>query len=123
MKLTSLGPLLTLLSTASTAPASTHPFTDPNFSLVGFAKDNPIGETTGGANGPTVTVTTPSALVAAVKGDKPATIYLSGNFNLTSRLKVGSNKSLVGTGAGANITNAGLTIKDVENVVVRNLGT
>jgi len=42
--------------------------TASDFSLVGFAKDNPIGTTTGGEGGTKVTVTTPEALVSAVAG-------------------------------------------------------
>jgi pectate lyase len=94
----------------------------PDFSLVGFAKDNPLGPTTGGAGGATVTVTTPSALKSAIADTTPRTIYLSGNFTLPSRLSIGPNKSLIGTGAGANILSNGFNIKSVSNVIVRNLG-
>jgi pectate lyase len=118
MKLTKLGSLATLFLTASTLPTST----GSDFSLSGFAKDNPIGPTTGGSEGETITVTTPSALTAAVKGDNPLTIHITGTFNLTSRLRVGSNKSLIGTGAGANILHSGITIINASNVIVRNLG-
>ncbi|TQS33727.1 hypothetical protein Golomagni_05917 [Golovinomyces magnicellulatus] len=93
-----------------------------DFSLVGFAKDNPIGPTTGGAGdeSKTVTVSSVEALVAAVAGTEPKTIYAEGNFNLTSRLRLGSNKSIIGSGKGALITGAGLTIANVTNVIVRN---
>lgn len=94
----------------------------PDFSLAGYAKDNPVGTTTGGASGETVTVTTPSALTSAVAGTTPRTIYLSGTFNLTSRLSIGSNKSLIGKGAGANILSNGFNIKSQSNVIIRNLG-
>jgi pectate lyase len=94
----------------------------PDFSLVGFGKENPIGTTTGGSGGETVKVSTPAELVTAVKGDKPRTIYASGTFNLTGRLKIGSNKSLLGTGSNTTITGAGINIHSVSNVVVRNLG-
>lgn len=92
-----------------------------DFSLVGFGKHNPLGPTTGGKGGATVTVSTPEALVSAVTGDTPATIYISGKYNLTSRLRVGSNKSLVGAGNGAEITGSGITIQNASNVIVRNL--
>ncbi|KAF1960463.1 pectin lyase-like protein [Byssothecium circinans] len=97
--------------------------TAPDFSLVGFAKDNPLGTTTGGANGATIQVNTPSELIAAVTGDKPTTIILAPvTFNLTGRLRVGSNKSLLGSGSTTTITGAGISIDSVSNVVVRSLG-
>jgi len=116
MKLAILSSLAALLVAASAVSAGC------DFSLVGFGKDNPIGPTTGGKGGKTVTVTTPAALAAAVKGDKPLTVRIKGTFKLPSRLLVGSNKSLIGTGAGANILNSGITIANASNVIVRNLG-
>ncbi|KAJ4357752.1 uncharacterized protein N0V89_002328 [Didymosphaeria variabile] len=90
--------------------------------LVGFAKDNPVGATTGGAGGETVIVSTPSALKSAATDATPRIIFLSGNFTLTSRLSIGPDKSLIGTGTGANILSNGFNIKSVSNVIIRNLG-
>lgn len=99
------------------------PGSKPDFSLVGFGKDNPIGPTTGGAGGETVRVNTAAELIAAVADDKPRIVKVSGGtYNLTGRLKVGSNKSLIGTGSKTWITGAGINIFNVANVVVRNLG-
>ena len=39
---------------------------DKDFALVGYAKTNPLGETTGGKTGATTTVTNAQALVTAV---------------------------------------------------------
>lgn len=82
---------ITILSFAFVATASP---SGADYSLVGFAKDNPIGPTTGGAgkNSPTVTVSTVPELVSAVAGAEPKIIIAKGNFNLTSRLRPGSNK-------------------------------
>ncbi|KAF1975959.1 pectin lyase-like protein [Bimuria novae-zelandiae CBS 107.79] len=112
---------------ASLLGASAHPKPPKHadFSLVGFAKDNPLGPTTGGYHrykGETVTVTTPAALISAVNGTTPRTIYLSGTFNLTARLAIGSNKSLIGTRKGATILSKGLNINSQSNVIIRNLG-
>ncbi|KAF2256191.1 polysaccharide lyase family 1 protein [Trematosphaeria pertusa] len=93
-----------------------------DFSLVGFGKDNPIGPTTGGEGGESVTVSSVDALVSAVADDAPRIVYAKGTFNLTSRLLIGSNKSLVGAGKGANILGSGITINGKTNVIVRNLG-
>lgn len=110
-----------LVSIASLALVNAFP-TGVDFSLVGFGKDNPIGPTTGGKGGRRVTVSTEEALVSAVSGDKPAIVYLDGHFNLTSRLRVGSNKSLIGKGRGAEITGNGIQVQSVSNVIIRNLG-
>ena len=115
-----------LASTSPTLPPNDGPTPPrPDFSPIGFAASNPIGTTTGGdgANSTTIRVSTPSQLTTAVAGDHPTTILLDPvTFNLTSRLQIGSNKSLVGTGANTTITGAGLTIKSVSNVIVRNIG-
>jgi pectate lyase len=109
----------------STALPSQHQerATPPDFSLVGFGKDNPLGSVTGGgSSGTTTTVSALSALQTAVKGDAPKTVYVNGNITATGRVKVGSNTSLLGVGSTANLIGAGLDIKSVTNVVVRNLG-
>lgn len=116
MKATLLTSFAAGILTASALP------TGADFSLVGFGKDNPIGPTTGGEGGETVTVTSPAALASAVKGDTPRIVYAKGTFNLTSRLSVGSNKSIIGTDQGANIYGNGINIKSVSNVIVRNVG-
>ncbi|CAI6337984.1 unnamed protein product [Periconia digitata] len=120
MKLTILTAIAASILPATALPAGGDP--KPDFSLVGFGKDNPIGATTGGKGGETVRVSTPAELIAAVEGDEPRIIHASGSFNLTSRLRIGSNKSLLGTGNNTLITGAGINIYNVNNVVVRNLG-
>ncbi|KAF5599098.1 pectate lyase 1 [Fusarium pseudocircinatum] len=87
----------------------------------GYAKDNPIGITTGGKGGKTVTVTTAEELVAAVKGTEPKIVKLKGKVTLPSRLKVGSNTSLIGVGLTAHITGAGVDVFHGDNVILQNL--
>lgn len=86
---------LSLISILSLAFVATAKPSEADYSLVGFAKDNPIGPTTGGAGkkSQTVTVSSVDALVSAVAGVEPKIIYVKGNFNLTSRLRPGSNKA------------------------------
>jgi pectate lyase len=117
MKLSILS-LISLALSVTAAPAGA------DFSLVGFAKDNPIGTTTGGAgkNSKKVTVRTFDEFVAAVTGNEPTIVYADGSFNLTRRVSVGSNKSLIGLGKGAQITGSGLNINSQTNVIVRNFG-
>lgn len=96
--------------------------TNTDFELVGFAKDNPLGATTGGDGGEIFTVTNTTALASAVRDNTPRIVYVEGFLNLTGRITVGSNKSIIGTGAGANLYGNGFTIKSVSNVIIRNLG-
>ncbi|KAK2754803.1 hypothetical protein FQN54_006696 [Arachnomyces sp. PD_36] len=126
-------PALLGLATLSTAlpskfhPGPGHPHDDPpstqpsDFSLVGYGKENPLGETTGGEGGPTTTVSSLSALQTAVEGDEPAVVYVEGEFELEDSVSIGSNKSLIGAGKGAKFSGGGLSISGVENVVVRNV--
>lgn len=119
-------PALLGLATLSSALPSKFQLSDDeaaaaDFSLVGYGKENPLGETTGGEGGPTTTVSSLDALQTAVDGDEPAVVYVEGAFELDDSLSIGSNKSLIGAGAGANFTGGGLSISGVENVIVRNV--
>ena len=87
----------------------------------GFAKDNPIGTTTGGKGGDTVVVDNAEALLAAVKGDQPKVVRVKGEINLPSRAKIGPNTSVIGVGASAHITGKGLDVVDATNVIIQNL--
>ena len=115
MRLFILSPLLFSVLT------SAFPKKHLDFSLVGYAKDNPEGPTTGGHGGPSITVTSPSALASAAAAPSPLTIYLKGTFTLPTRLFISSNKSLLGHGPGATITGAGLTANSSTNIIIRNL--
>ncbi|CZT18544.1 related to pectate lyase 1 [Ramularia collo-cygni] len=91
--------------------------------LVGYAFDNPIGPTTGGSSGKTITVTSDDALVAELSDrSSPKTILLDGTFHPTARLRIGSNVSLIGKGNGANIIGQGINVNNVANVIIRNIG-
>ncbi|EOA92143.1 hypothetical protein ACJQWK_03257 [Exserohilum turcicum] len=117
MKVTIIS-LCSLALCVSAAPAGA------DFSLVGFAIDNPIGTTTGGQSkhGKSVTVRTVAEFISAVTSTEPLVVYAKGDFNLTSRVQVGSNKSLLGVGKGAQITGSGLNIYNKTNVIIRNIG-
>lgn len=79
-----------------------------SWAVEGYARDNPLGKTTGGKGGPTVTVSSVPELQTAVTGADPKSVVLKGDFVLPARLKVGSNKSLVGFKTTARITDKGL---------------
>lgn len=94
-----------------------------DFDLVGFAKDNPIGPTTGGEGGKTSVVETFEALQSAVAGSEKKIVYLKGTLtNPPTRLKVGSNTSLLGWGRGGELIGNGIDINGSDNVIIRNLG-
>jgi len=89
--------------------------------LEGFGKDNPLGPTTGGEGGPTVHVDNVEDLKDALADDEPRIVYVEGAFNLSSRINVGSNKSLIGVGDSTSFNNSGITVNSKTNVILRNL--
>ncbi|TGO08226.1 hypothetical protein BTUL_0220g00170 [Botrytis tulipae] len=92
----------------------------------GFATQN--GGTKGGAGGATTTVSTLAQFTAAVTNDEVArVIVVSGTISGSVKVRVGSNKTIVGQ-KGANSTNEylaligiGLFINKSTNVIVRNI--
>lgn len=92
-----------------------------SWDIEGYAKDNPIGPTTGGAGGKKITVSNAEDLIAAVKGDEPKVIYVKGAIELPERLRVGRNKSILGLGWNAHIKENGITVDGSDNVIIRNL--
>lgn len=85
-------------------------------SAFGFASG-----TTGGAGGEEVTVSTVDELVEAVKGDEPRIIYVEGTLEGTATIRTGSNKSILGKDSESHIIGAGILVKGVDNVIIRNL--
>lgn len=120
MKLISLFCWLGSLASVHATPYQHSPL---DFSIQGFAKDNPLGETTGGKGGPTTTVSTLPALRTAIAGTNPLTIIAKGSFNLTDqpRLRLGSNKSLLGHKKGAKFFGGGISAINQTNIIIRNV--
>jgi pectate lyase len=85
---------------------------------IGYASQN--GGTKGGAGGTTTTVTSAAQLTAAAESDDAAVIVVKGAISSTGKIRVGSNKSIIGA-SGSSITGTGFYIKDVSNVILRNL--
>ncbi|WP_069805275.1 pectate lyase family protein [Thermogemmatispora onikobensis] len=77
--------------------------------------------TTGGAGGSVTTVSTLSALQNAVKGSSPKIVYVSGTITGDTDVDVGSNTSIIGVGSTASLVGISLSLKDVSNVIIRNL--
>lgn len=108
-----------------TGPQPIHAQTLPPFenSPIGFASVNANGQngTNGGAGGPTVTVSTESALRSAVAQSGPLIVQVSGSIALSGDITVASNKTIIGLGSTAAISGAGFIISGVQNVIVRNI--
>jgi len=85
----------------------------------GYATQN--GGTVGGKGGTTTTVTSLAELTAAVAGNTPRIVIVSGSITGTGRVAVGSYKTIVGKDSNAKLTGINLTIKSVSNVILRNL--
>lgn len=97
----------------------------PDFSCVGFAALN--GGTTGGAGGETVRVKTYEELVTAAGGEKdktPRIIEVEGKIEIAGGggpIQIGSNKTLVGVGNTAFISQIELYIKNTSNIIIQNI--
>jgi pectate lyase len=94
---------------------------------VGLAGVNALGQngTTGGAAGPTVTVTNATDLAFYAGRNTPYVILVSGRITFDDMITVVANKTIQGAGAGAEISGGGLqmgsTTRPGNNVIIRNL--
>ena len=86
---------------------------------IGFATLN--GGTTGGAGGTTTTVSSLAQFSAAAEADGAAVIVVSGAISGSAKIRVASDKTIIGKDSSAVLTNIGLYINKVKNVIVRNL--
>jgi pectate lyase len=87
--------------------------------LVGFAA---LGTPTmGGAHAAPISVSTEAELHAAAQLAGPAVIHVNGTITLVDQVDVTSEKTILGVGADAGLTGAGLDLTDVHDVIVRNL--
>jgi pectate lyase len=95
--------------------------------LVGFAGVTALGQagTTGGAAGPTVTVTNATDLAFYAGRNTPYTILVSGRIEFDDMITVVANKSILGVGTSAVISGGGLqmgsTTRPGNNVIIRNI--
>jgi len=84
----------------------------------GFADVN--GVTTGGAGGPTVSVSSAADFIAyATQATAPFIIEVSGNLNVGA-INIGSNKTIRGAGSGATLDGE-LQVSGKSNVIFQNL--
>ncbi|KAH6663565.1 pectate lyase [Plectosphaerella plurivora] len=76
--------------------------------------------TTGGAGGVTTTVGSLAEFTAVAEAEEPAVIVVDGTITGAYRVRVKSNKSIIGT-PGSTFDNVGLYVNKAENVIIRNL--
>jgi len=94
----------------------------PETSPTGWASVDDLGVpgTTGGEGGEDVEVSTTADLLAAIVGDEPRIIRVSGVLGAVGqRFEIGSNKTVEGL-TGAELHGA-VRIDEVSNIIVRNL--
>ncbi|KAJ4267267.1 hypothetical protein NW762_003371 [Fusarium torreyae] len=75
--------------------------------------------TTGGGSGEGVTVTSCSELTSAIA--KGGVIKIDGQLTGCDIMKVESDTTIIGVGSTAGLTDSGFRMKDVTNVIIRNL--
>lgn len=88
-------------------------------SMVGYATME--GGTTGGGNASPVTVTTLAEFAAHAQSEVPAVIHVDALIPLDDKIRLKSNKTIVGVGSGSGFTGGGLDLTDASNVILRNL--
>jgi len=81
-----------------------------------------LAGTTGGQAGRIVTASTIQELKDYAGAAEPLVIFINGSLKATDYIKipVAANKSFIGTGAGAEMVNAGFKLINVSNVIFRN---
>jgi len=90
----------------------------------GAAETSPVGfgaGTTGGGSASAVTVSTLAAFKTAVTGNTAKVVRVNGLISLSGQVDVGSNTTVLGGGSSSGFTGGGLRLKNVTNVVIRNL--
>ncbi|MET7683931.1 polysaccharide lyase family 1 protein [Streptomyces sp. NPDC005423] len=88
------------------------------------ADTSPVGfgaGTTGGGSAGAITVSTLAAFKTAVTGSTSKVVKVNGLITLSGQVDVGSNTTVLGVGSSSGFTGGGLRLKNVTNVVVRNL--
>ncbi|KAG8959784.1 hypothetical protein FRC03_007492 [Tulasnella sp. 419] len=106
-------------SSTKTTTSSGGGTTNPPVGLIGYATLN--GGTTGGAGGSVTTVSSLSALRAAVSGTSAKIVRINSIIQGDGdEIDVGSNTSILG-GCGGGLTGGGFRVKNGKNVIFRNL--
>ncbi|KAK7534409.1 pectin lyase fold/virulence factor [Phyllosticta citricarpa] len=86
---------------------------------VGYATLN--GGTTGGNGGATTTVSDLASFTKAATAEDAQVIVVSGTIEGGAKVKVTSNKTIIGQDSKAILSNIALYVKGQKNVIIRNL--
>ncbi len=115
--------LLAAAPTAQSSQPTTLPRTVLEETPIGFASVNAEGQngTTGGTGGDTVTASDTDSFVEYVESDEPLIIQVDGSISLDGMQDVASDKTIIGVGDSARITDGGLDVDGTSNVIIRNL--
>ncbi|MFC2138260.1 T9SS type A sorting domain-containing protein [Bacteroidota bacterium] len=98
-----------------------------NFSIAGYATVNADGYngTTGGQGGDTITVKTAAEFVDAInnKDTNPLIIYVEGPLSHSENISIKyiSDISIIGRGDNTELDGFGLTLREANNIIIRNL--
>lgn len=76
---------------------------------------------TGGADGDTVGATDADTLVEHLSSDEPLVVEVEGDIDLDGTIHVGSDKTLLGVGEGAELTKGRLVVDGSTNVIIANV--
>ncbi|MET9710676.1 pectate lyase family protein [Nocardiopsis alba] len=76
---------------------------------------------TGGAEGETVTAKDADELAEHLRAEEPLIVEVEGGIDLDGRIRVGSDKTLLGVGEGAELTGGALVVEEAANVVIANV--
>jgi pectate lyase len=111
-------------SPTTTSPTPGVTTSPPSQPLPGQPDGHATG-TTGGAGGPTVTVTTAAELAQYAGANTPYNIRVAGRIAVDDMVTVVANKSIIGVGSTAEIVGGGLqlgtTTRPGNNVIIRNI--
>ncbi|MEV4518502.1 polysaccharide lyase family 1 protein [Dactylosporangium sp. NPDC049525] len=104
----------------STSPSTSTSPPQPG-TAIGWAAQ--AGGTTGGAGGPTVTVTTWADFRTQAQAAGARTILVNGMLSGSGTVEISANKTIRGVGAGSGVSGTTLNIEDLQpaNVIIQNL--
>jgi pectate lyase len=110
-------------TTAPTTPPTTAPTTNPPppGGIVGWATQ--AGGTTGGAGGPTVTVSSFADFRTQAQAAGARTILVNGMLSGSGTVEITANKTIRGVGANSGISGTTLNVEDMQpaNVIIQNM--
>ncbi|KAI5362485.1 Putative pectate lyase, pectin lyase/virulence factor [Septoria linicola] len=117
MKFSTSVALAAITSLATALPATKVKRADDT--PIGYASQN--GGTTGGQGGTTTTVSSIAQFTQAVLAKEPTVVYVKGTIKADVKTKVSKDTSILGIDSSSKLEGVSLYIKDVSNVIVRNL--